>query len=223
MLRDNFGLNTLMIHDDCLADNVKWVENFLKLYSKKKFRKSFVCQSRADIIVRNPELFRDMRKCGLQMVMTGFESGSQRVLNFLRKGTTVEQNLKAASICKKLGIRVWANFMLGIPTETKEEALDTVKMIKRMKPYVASPTFYVPNPGSDLYGFCVQNDLSLVKKYEDQKRNPEKPKIKGIDYEFLKKALAEVTEVPRLTKWKRKIDRLKLGHFNKDLIKNYEF
>lgn len=220
--RNTIGLNTLMIHDDCMADNTNWVERFLRQYRKKGFRKSFICQSRADIIVKKSKLFKDMRKHGLQMIMIGFESGSQRVLNFLRKGTTVEQNYKAARICKKLGIRIWANFMLGIPTETTEEAMATVKMIKRIKPYVSSPTFYVPNPGSDLYKFCMQNNLSLVERYEDHKRNPEIPKIRGLDYVFLRKCLGETMRMPYPVKLKRKIDKLKLRHFNKELIKNYE-
>jgi radical SAM superfamily enzyme YgiQ (UPF0313 family) len=216
------GFNSLMIHDDCLVEDAGWVENFLRKYSGKTFRKPFVCQARADIIVRNPGLFKRMRAHGLEMLLIGFESGSQRLLNLLRKGITVEQNYKAARICKHLGIRVWANFMLGIPTETREEALDTVGMIKKMKPYVSSPAFYTPHPGSDLYEFCVKNGLSLVKKHEDYKRYPEGRKIKGIDYDFLKEALAEAVRVPYSVKLRRKVDRLKLGRFNKELIRNYE-
>ncbi|MCQ9207332.1 MAG: B12-binding domain-containing radical SAM protein, partial [Omnitrophica bacterium] len=89
-LRDvekNRGFNSLMIHDDCLVEDEEWVRAFLSGYGKKTFRKPFVCQSRADIIVRNPRLFKDMRKHGLEMLLIGFESGSQRILNFLRKGT----------------------------------------------------------------------------------------------------------------------------------------
>jgi len=59
--RDKQGLSTLMIHDDCLVEDATWVENFLKLYSKKRFRKSFVCQARADIVVKRKGLFRDMK------------------------------------------------------------------------------------------------------------------------------------------------------------------
>lgn len=220
-IREKIGLNTLMIHDDCLADDITWVENFLKEFSRKRFRKSFVCQSRADIITKHPNLFKDMKRHGLQMVMIGFESGSQRILSFLRKGTRVEHNYEAAKIYHGLGIRMWANFMLGIPTETNEEAAETVKMIKAIKPYVASPTFYVPNPGSDLYKYCMKNDLSLVKDYEGQRRNPDKRNIKNIDYDFMRKALAETTRIPYSVKLKRKIDRLTLGHFNKNLIQNY--
>jgi radical SAM superfamily enzyme YgiQ (UPF0313 family) len=216
--RSKIGMNSLMIHDDCLVEDGAWIEKFLKLYEKKKFNKPFVCQSRADIIVRNEKLFKDMKKRGLSMLLIGFESGNQRVLNFLRKGTTVEQNYKASAICRKLGIRVWANFMMGMPTETKEEVLDTVKMIKHIKPYVASPAFYTPHPGSDLFDYCVKNDLSLIKKHEDYKRTPTGSKIKNIDYEFLRQVLNEVSLLPLSVKLWRKIDKLKLGRFNKELI-----
>lgn len=220
--RDTIGLNSLMIHDDCLVEDIKWVENFLKMYNEKNLKKPFVCQARADIIVKNPSLFRAMRRDGLAMLLIGFESGSQRVLSFLRKGTTVEQNYKAAEICRKLGIRVWANFMLGIPTETKDEAVETVKMIKKIKPYMASPAFYTPHPGSTLFEFCVKNKLSLIERHEDYKRSPDGRKVRGVDYEFLKEALAETLKVPLSVKLRRKVDRLRLGRFNKELIKNYE-
>jgi radical SAM superfamily enzyme YgiQ (UPF0313 family) len=210
-----------MIHDDCLVEDAEWVSDFLRLYSAKRFRKSFVCQARADIIVKNKALFRKMKRHGLEMLLIGFESGNQRILNLLRKGTTVEQNYEAAEICKRLGIRIWANFMLGIPTETNEEAADTVKMIKRIKPYVPSPAFYTPHPGSDLFDFCVKNNLSLIEKHEDYKRNPEGRKVKGVDYAFLTKALAEIGKVPLSVRLKRKIDRLRLGSFNRELISSH--
>lgn len=219
--KNRIGLSSLMIHDDCLMEDVKWVEQFLKFYSHKDFRKPFVCQSRADIIVKYPGLFKDMKRYGLALLLIGFESGSQRVLNFLRKGTTVGENYKAARICNKLGIRIFANFMLGMPTETKGEILETAKMIKKIKPYIPSPTFYTPFPGSDLFEYCVKNNLSLIEKHQDYKRDPVAPKIKGVDYEFLKGILCETTELPLSVKFKRKIDKLRLGHYNKDLIKNY--
>jgi radical SAM superfamily enzyme YgiQ (UPF0313 family) len=219
--RKGSGLNSLMIHDDCLVEDAEWVSDFLRLYSAKRFRKSFVCQARADIIVKNKALFRKMKRHGLEMLLIGFESGNQRILNLLRKGTTVEQNYEAAEICKRLGIRIWANFMLGIPTETNEEAADTVKMIKRIKPYVPSPAFYTPHPGSDLFDFCVKNNLSLIEKHEDYKRNPEGRKVKGVDYAFLTKALAEIGKVPLSVRLKRKIDRLRLGSFNRELISSH--
>jgi len=220
--KKNIGLESLMIHDDCLAEDPKWIEEFLELYTKKPFKKPFVCQSRPDIMVRNPGLFKDMKRAGLGMLLIGFESGNQRILNFLRKGTTVEQNYKAAEICHKLGIRIFANFMLGIPTETKKEAQDTINMIRKIRPYTPSPAFYTPFPGSDLFEYCKKNDLSLIGNHEEYQRNPVAPKIKGIDYEFLNKAVEEATRLSIAVKLRRKIERSKVRRFNRKIMKKYK-
>jgi len=113
------------------------------------------------------------------------------VLRFLRKGTTREINLKAARICKKYGLKIWANYMLGIPTETKEEVMDTISMLKEIDPDYYSPAFYTPHPGSDLYEYCIENDLSLITSHDQYRRNPTETKIKGQDPEFLNWALVE--------------------------------
>ncbi len=205
-LRDKYDFQSLMIHDDCLTEDRRWVLDFCAKYKKNKFRQPFVCQSRADIICKNEDMIRLMAGTGLAMFLIGFESGNQRILNLLRKGTTVEQNYRAAKICNKYGIRVWANYMLGIPTETKEEACDTLKMIKRIKPYRASPAFYTPHPGSDLYKTCIEEGLSLVKDHKDYARSSYEPKIKGIDYMFLKRVLDESAKIPLSVRIRRKAD-----------------
>ena len=205
-LRERSNFQSLMIHDDCLTEDRAWVMDFCGEYKDNGFRRPFVCQSRADIICRNEDMVKRMARSGLAMFLIGFESGSQRILNFLRKGTKVEQNYKAAAICKRYGVRVWANYMLGIPTETKKEALDTLNMIRRIKPYRASPAFFTPHPGSDLYKYCEEEGISLIKSHNDYSRSPDSPKIKGIDYVFLKHVLEESKKVPLSIKIKRKID-----------------
>lgn len=190
-LRDKYHFKSLMIHDDCLTENRDWVIEFCKQYKKEKFKQPFVCQSRADIICRNEDMVRLMAKAGLCMYLIGFESGNQRILNFIRKGTTVEQNLKAAEICRKYGIRVWANYMMGLPTETKEEVLETVAMIKKIKPDYFSPAFFTPHPGSDLYDYCQEHKLSLIKNHDQYRRDPTEAKIKGQDYQFLREAVGQ--------------------------------
>jgi radical SAM superfamily enzyme YgiQ (UPF0313 family) len=127
-----------------------------------------------------------MARAGLKGYFVGFESGNARVLNFLRKGTTPERNLEAAKVCRQYGLAIWANYMLGIPTETKEEVMDTVNMVREIDPDYYSPSFFTPHPGTDLYDYCVEHDLSLITDYDSYRRNPTEPKIKGQDYEFLK-------------------------------------
>ncbi|MDD2752629.1 MAG: radical SAM protein, partial [Candidatus Omnitrophica bacterium] len=194
-LRDKFRFNSFMIHDDCLTEDRKWVLDFCEAYQKNGFKQPFVCQSRADLIVKNKDAIKRLREAGLILCLIGFESGSQRILKFLRKGCSVEQNLQAAQICHKLNIKIWANYMLGVPTETKDEQRQTVEMIKAIKPYHCSPAYYTPHPGSDLFKYCVENNLSLIESHDHYRRSSYEPTIKGIDYEYLKKLLYESISV----------------------------
>jgi radical SAM superfamily enzyme YgiQ (UPF0313 family) len=191
VLRAKYRFNSLMFHDDTLTGDKEWVVEFCRLYRERGFRQPFFCQSRADIIVRHEDMVKLMAEAGCTGYFIGFESGSDRVLRFIRKGTTREVNLQAARICRRYGIKVWANYMLGLPTETREEVLETISMLKEIDPDYYSPAFYTPHPGSDLYDYCVENDLSLITSHDQYRRNPTEVKIKGQDYAFLSWALEE--------------------------------
>ncbi len=190
-LRDRHQFASFMFHDDCLTEDRAWVLEFCDLYEERGFTQPFFCQSRADIIARHEDMVQRMAEVGLKGYFIGFESGNDRVLRFLRKGTTREKNLAAARVCRKYGIKIWANYMLGLPTETKEEVLDTISMLKEIDPDWYSPAFYTPHPGSDLYDYCIENDLSLITSHDQYRRNPWDIKIKGQDHEFLQWALEE--------------------------------
>jgi radical SAM superfamily enzyme YgiQ (UPF0313 family) len=81
--------------------------------------------------------------------------------------------------------------MLGMPEETKEEVLETVSMLKEIDPDYYSPAFYTPHPGTDLYDYTIEHNLSLIADYDSFRRNPTELKIKGHDWEFMQWALAE--------------------------------
>ena len=81
--------------------------------------------------------------------------------------------------------------MLGIPTESKEEVMETIDMLKQINPDYYSPAFYTPHPGSDLYAYVIEHGLSLIKSHDSYRRNPDEAKIKDVDYEWLRWALAE--------------------------------
>ncbi len=190
-LRERYHFNSFMFHDDCLTEDSEWIMLFCEAYRSAGFTQPFFCQSRADIIVKNEDMVKRMAEVGLRGYLIGLESGSDRVLKFIRKGTKRWQNLEAARICKKYGISIWANYMLGLPTETKEEVLETIHMLKQIDPDYYSPAFYTPHPGSSLCAYCLENDLSLIKSHDSYRRNPDEAKIKGVDYEWLAWALTE--------------------------------
>lgn len=208
-LRDIYGIRSVQFWDDCFTEDPKWVMEFCDKYKKEGFDMPFVCQTRADIICKNPDMMKKLKIAGLVMASIGFESGNDRVLKFINKGTTLKQNLTAARICKRFGIKVWAYHMFGIPTESADEAKDTVNMIRRIKPYRSSAAFFTPHPGSFFYKYCKDNDLSLIDDHDAFARFPEidKPKIKGVDYTFLKKMAAMSKKVSLGVKIRIRLER----------------
>ncbi|MBU1879830.1 MAG: B12-binding domain-containing radical SAM protein, partial [Chloroflexi bacterium] len=170
-LRDRYGFASFMFHDDTLTEDRDWVLAFCDAYQAAGFTQPFFCQSRADIIVRHEDVVRRMVQVGLRGYFIGFESGNDRVLRFIRKGTTRAINLEAGRICKRYGITIWANYMLGLPTETEAEMRDTISMLREIDPDYYSPAFYTPHPGSDLYDYCLEHDLSLITDHDSYRRN----------------------------------------------------
>jgi anaerobic magnesium-protoporphyrin IX monomethyl ester cyclase len=190
-LRHKYAFNSMMIHDDCLTEDQDWVRQFCQEYPARGFTQPFFCQARVDHVVNHEDMIALMAQVGLRGLFLGFESGSDRVLRFIRKGTTRSINLEAARICRKYGISVWANYMMGLPTETEEEIRQTISMLQEIDPDYYSPAFYTPYPGNDLYDYCVANNLSLVTHHEGYSRNPTEMKIGGHNPDFLFWALQE--------------------------------
>lgn len=192
ILREKYHFRSLFFWDYSITLNEKWMWEFAEKYEKNGFKALISANSRADAICRNEQAIKRLSEIGLKMLHIGYESGSQRMLDFMKKGITVEQSIKAAEICKKYHILVRGLFMLGIPTETKEDIRKTIDLIKKIKPDVYSFSYFTPVPGCSLYEYCEKRNLSLIKSHEDYgDYGPSKPKIKGVDYDYLKSVVEE--------------------------------
>lgn len=188
-LYGEYNYNSLLIHDDLFTVNRDHVLEFCKAYKAAGLPASFACQARADFIVNNEDAVKEMAGAGLKCFLIGFESGSQRILDLLKKGTTVEQNRQAAKICDKYKIKMFANFMLGVPGETQAEVKETVKFIRELKPAYPSVAFFTPFPGTELGDYCASHGLLLDNTGAFYNRSFNAGgKLKGIDYAFLRAA-----------------------------------
>lgn len=194
MLIEKYGIRSAMFHDDQFIMSPKWVKEFIDELHKRGIVKSgfkWVTSSRADIICRNEELVREMAGAGLEMLIVGFESFSPRILKWFHKGVESDQNFKAAEICKKFNIKIWANYILGIRTDTgwhKEDDILTVAGVLKVDPVHYSPALYTPVPGSKLFSFYKENGLiegSYTSVEDLSNRGKMASKIKGVDYSFL--------------------------------------
>ncbi len=201
MLIGKYGIRSVMFHDDQFILSPRWVEEFtdaLHSHGIVKAGLKWVTSSRADIICRNDRLIGKTAGAGLELLIVGFESFSPRILKWFKKGVTVEENFRAAEICRTHGVKVWANYILGIPTETgwhKEDDLMTVEGVLRVRPVHYSPAMYTPVPGSLLYSFYKDNDLILGDASSEcqSDRGAMIPKVKGVDYEFLEAIMMDDT------------------------------
>jgi radical SAM superfamily enzyme YgiQ (UPF0313 family) len=192
VLRKTYQFQSLYFWDYSITMNKKWLYKFCQEYRRNGFKAKISANSRADAICENEDIMKDLADAGLKMVHIGFESGSQRILDFIKKGIKVEQSVRAAEICKRHGIIVRGLFMLGFPNERKEDVQQTVDLIRKIRPPIYSFSYFTPVPGSHLYDYCKERDLSLITSHEELANyGPSTPKIKGVDYDYLKKTVEE--------------------------------
>lgn len=180
-LKERYGANFIMFQDDQLTQNREWVLDLCA--EMKKIGIDWGALARVDTI--NDHVVRSMKDAGCLVLQFGFESGSQKILDFLRKRASVEQAVEAARICRENGILIFANYMLGIPTETREDVEATYELMKTIRPEIHACGYFSPIPGSDLYEYCKEKDLINVTSYEMYVRSAVANKIKGIDYAYL--------------------------------------
>ena len=160
-LKGRYRYKSVTFWDDTFTFNAKWVRDFCDLYESAKIGADIVACSRADIICKNEGMIERLSEIGLKWFVIGLESGSQRILNLIQKGTTVEQNKRAAKICRKYGIKIFGTYMFGLPTETVDESLATARMIDEISPEHASPFWFVPIKGTKIYDTCKEKGLIL--------------------------------------------------------------
>lgn len=192
-LQAQYGIRSVMFHDDHFLISKKWVERFCAALHDEGFVGSgfkWVTSAKADALCRYEPLIQTMADAGLELLIIGFESFSPRILKWFNKTATREENFEAAEICRRAGIKIWANYMLGIPTDTgwhPEDDLMTVEGVLRVKPIHYSPAYFTPIPGSLSYDFYRENNLLIGDQSAEAagNRGAMAAKIAGVDYDFL--------------------------------------
>lgn len=117
-----------------------------------------MCETRADVL-DDYGYVQLMADAGCSMFYIGVESGSPRMLEYFKKGETVEQLQKAFKNIRKAGIQTYASFVLHAPTETHADRALTEKLIETIEPDYVGKNSYVGLPGGELYSQLLQEKL----------------------------------------------------------------
>tara|TARA_B100000315_G_C14549679_1_gene575101 strand:- start:497 stop:1933 length:1437 start_codon:yes stop_codon:yes gene_type:complete len=163
-LMNDFGINEIDIVDDTFVVNKKRVKQICDLLINKNINLSWSCEAKVNFV--NPEMLKIMKKSGCWQIAYGIETGSQKILDNISKGTSIKQARDAIKWTKQAGIQTRGFFMIGAPGETRETIRETIDFMKEIDLDDFHVTFFTPYPGTPIY-----NEISKHGKYnEDWKK-----------------------------------------------------
>jgi hopanoid biosynthesis associated radical SAM protein HpnJ len=132
--------------DDTLTDNVPRVEEIARRLGRIGI--TWSCNAKPNVPRSTLEI---MKANGLRLLLVGYESGNQQVLNNMKKGTRLDIIRRFSKDCRELGIKVHGTFILGMPGETSETIQETIKFACEMDPETIQVSLAAPYPGTYLY------------------------------------------------------------------------
>lgn len=160
----HYGAKGIYFREDHFTLNKNRTVEFCELLLKRNIKIDWFCETRVDQL-GDYEYQKLLADAGCKVFYIGVESGSPKMLEFYKKGETREQFIKAFDIAKKVGIKTFASFVVGYPTETEEDRALTDDLISIIKPDVVGKNVFLGLPGSELYDYLKDNNLY---EYKDE-------------------------------------------------------
>ncbi len=164
-IKENFPeVKEILIDDDNFAVDQKNVREFCELMIKNNVKLKWVVQVRVTLEYETMVL---MKKAGCTLLVAGFESGNQQVLDNMHKGITLDQSLKFNKAAKKAGLRVHGCFMVGNPGETKATMQETLDFSKKLRLDTVQYFPLIVYPGTEAYSWAKENNYITAKSYDE--------------------------------------------------------
>ncbi len=180
--------------DDIVAE-VKWaIENFpevkeiffdddtfnyrkertIELCSKlKHLNFTWSCTSR---VTTDYDTLKAMKEAGCRLLIVGYESGDPQILKNIKKGATIDMAERFTANCKKLGLVIHGDFIVGLPGETAASIRKTIDFAKKLDNETIQVSIAHPYPGTEFYAYAEKNNLISIGSIVDAKGN-QLPKV----------------------------------------------
>lgn len=161
-LVDNYKIEGILFAEDIFSLDRENMAKICNLLIKQGLHKKikYAVNLRVDTI--DEELLKLLKKSGCVRAIYGFESGSDRVLKIMNKMTTLEQNLRAVKLTKKVGITCEASILIGAPGEKEEDLKKTLKFLKKSRPDRVIRSKFFPISGTTFYNQLLEK--GIIKK-----------------------------------------------------------
>ena len=148
-LNEKYGYDSFQFYDDIFTTNRKRTIQLCNAFIANKQKYKWMVWTRTDRL--DPELCQIMKKAGCYLIVFGCESGDQHLLDFIKKGLTVEQNYKGIKIAHDAGLLTMSSFMLGLPESNEQRDMATIKFAMKSKLDYAIFPIFEPYPGTEIW------------------------------------------------------------------------
>ncbi|NQU74401.1 MAG: B12-binding domain-containing radical SAM protein [Candidatus Omnitrophica bacterium] len=211
-VKEKADIRFIMFEDDLFTSSPEWLKEFSLQY-KKYIKLKFFCYIRPDMVTAS--IIRELKEAGCASVSMGFESASERLRNdILKRNMSKKTMINAARLVKENNIRLKTTNIIGIPTSSLEDDIDTLKINIQCKVDYAGAKLLMPYPKTEAREFSEKINVLTDKNYElTQKSSPFsfKERKDKRARENLSKLFAITVEFPFLLSFTRKIIYSPLG------------
>lgn len=145
----NTGFNRIRFIDDNFFASPVFVKELLSMMAQEKLKITWMAQARPDSIT--PEIIELCAQTGCECLNIGVESGSDRILEILKKQIKISDIINAFNLCKQYNIMTVAYIMIGSPSETISDIEKTISLIKQIKPTMLQIAYFTPYPTSPYF------------------------------------------------------------------------
>jgi anaerobic magnesium-protoporphyrin IX monomethyl ester cyclase len=156
-LTDKYQITDIGFMDDTFMLNKRRANDIADEIKARDLDLSFVASSRVDSVDQN--LLQNLKNSGLKTIYYGVESGSQRILDLMKKGITLKQAEDAVKSAKNADLEVLTSFILGYPGETEEDMNKTIDFSTKLDSDYSQYSILTPFPGTPIYNELKEKDL----------------------------------------------------------------
>ncbi|HOL67672.1 MAG TPA: radical SAM protein, partial [bacterium] len=144
-----YGIKEFFFDDDTFTCHRPWVMEVCERIRSLKLPILWSCNGRVDNV--DAAMLETMKSSGCRLIKYGVESVHQTTLDRIKKGYTVEEIVEAFSLTRKAGILIHATAMIGFPWETRQQIMETVEFVRKLRPDTCQFSIPIAYPGTELF------------------------------------------------------------------------
>jgi len=165
----NYKRRKVRIYDDLFSMDKKRVKDIADLISARGLSHSLNIDAICHVKYIDDEVLENFKRIGITAVSLGMESGSPKVLEYLKRGSvTLDKIREVVKLCKKHDILPMASFMVGSPYETEKDVQATIDFIKELKLNQFGLCVTTPFPGTELWQYGKEKNLIKSDEWDDR-------------------------------------------------------